>query len=98
MGSNRGAGLERVSIWRRAPEESIRDWLGRQCESECRTFAEFTFQPYLSSMKLNKFLRQCQPQPGSFFFVSIITAHLAKLLEDRRLFSWWNTDTGLSAS
>ena len=42
-------------------------------------------------MKLNKFLRQCQPQPGSFFFVSIITAHLAKLLEDRRLFSWRNT-------
>src|SRR6476659_6788903 len=28
--------------------------------------------------------------------MSIITAHLTKLLKGRRLFSWWDTDTGIA--
>src|ERR1051325_10986921 len=68
----------------------------RQGEGKWRALADFALQPNLSSMQFNKFLSQCQPQPSAFLLVSIIAAHLAKLLKDRRLFGWRNTNTGVT--
>src|SRR6476660_667447 len=67
-----------------------------QRERKYGALAEFALQPDSASMQLNKFLCQRKPQPSAFFLVSIIATHLAKLFKDHRLFSWWDTDTGIA--
>src|SRR5215471_13440072 len=71
-------------------------WPVREGECEGRALADLAGQPDLAPVQLDKLPRERKPEPGALVSARPIAAHLAELLEHRRLVLRGDADSGVA--